>query len=141
MEEMNQLKMFTIAEANQLLPQLTLSIQNLQKKRNELMSLEVEIDALEIISEVNESGSTKELAAKVEEYTHSVNHFYELIDKIHETGCLLKDVDMGLIDFYSLHKGRVVHLCWKLGEAQVSHWHDVGSGYASREPLDQEAKD
>jgi hypothetical protein len=135
MDEMNQLKVFTVGEANQLLPRLTALIRELQERRATILSMEVEIDAMELVSEKDDSGAAPKLASKVDEYTHIVNRFYSLLDEFHSTGCFLKDLDIGLVDFYTLHKGRVVYLCWKIGENGVSHWHEVGKGFASREPI------
>ena len=50
-------------------------------------------------------------------------------------GCFLKDIETGLVDFYALHEGRVVYLCWRLGEPQVSFWHEVGRGFTYRQPI------
>lgn len=136
---MNQLKLFTIPQANKLLPQLTQDILVLQKEREILSKLEVEIDAVELIADKDDGGSSPFLSKKVQEYSRRVNDFYGIIDAIHERGCFLKDLDLGLVDFYGTHKGHVVYLCWKLGEPEVGHWHEVGRGFNSRQPLDPHA--
>jgi hypothetical protein len=51
-------------------------------------------------------------------------------------GIEVKDIDMGLVDFRSNMDGREVYLCWKLGEEHISFWHELHTGYASRQPLD-----
>src|SRR5258708_4453520 len=112
MGKAHDLKMFTLDEAARLLPILSQWLGELQKSRDIILALEVEIDALELVAEKD----APVLNAKVEEYTRLVNRFYFLIDEIHGTGCLLKDLDTGLVDFYSLQNNRVVFLCWKLGE-------------------------
>ncbi len=61
----------------------------------------------------------------------------EAINKIHETGCLVKDLDVGLIDFPSLLKGEEIYLCWKMGEPRVGYWHGIHEGFAGRKPLDE----
>lgn len=51
-------------------------------------------------------------------------------------GVQLKDHERGLIDFPSLRDGRVVLLCWQLGEGdRLEWWHDVEAGFAGRQPL------
>src|SRR4051812_23216338 len=104
---MNQLKVFTLKEANEILPRLIPMLQELRATREVILKLEVEIDTLEILSEeqTQQEGVSPAVSHKVEEYTKLVNRFYALIDEIHETGCVLKDVDIGLVDFYSLYKG------------------------------------
>lgn len=131
----NELRVFTVQEANKLLPQISVILQKIRSAREKILSLEVEIDALELIAEKKDK-SSGELHKKVEEYSLAVNAFYALIDELHETGCLLKDPEMGLVDFHSLYQGRIVFLCWHLGENEITHWHEVGGGYATRQPLE-----
>jgi len=134
---MNQLKVVTLKEANQILSRLIPKLQELQTKREAILKLEVEIDTLELLSEkAGNENMDPSVSPKVEEYTKMVNRFYALIDEIHETGCVLKDVDTGLVDFYTLYKGRVVYLCWKLGEPEIAYWHEVGGGYRNRQPIE-----
>jgi len=64
----------------------------------------------------------------------------EVINKIQETGCLVKDLDMGLIDFPSLLKGEEVYLCWKIDEPRIGYWHGIHEGFAGRKPLDEPSK-
>lgn len=131
----NQVKVFTLEEANALLPKLTAMIRDLQGKREKILSLEVEIDALEIVTEKDDGGASPVMSKKVDEYTRTMAAFYGLVDGVHETGCFLKDLDLGLIDFYAMQNKRGVFLCWKLGEMKISHWHDVDKGFASREKI------
>lgn len=139
---MNQLKVFTLKEANEVLPRLTPMLQELRSTRELILKLEVEIDTLEIIAGSPSSESVPPaVSQKVEEYTKLVNRFYALIDQIHETGCILKDVDIGLVDFYTLYKGKVVYLCWRAGEPEVGFWHDIGSGFSNRQPIENDPDD
>jgi hypothetical protein len=75
------------------------------------------------------------LRAGRDEHARRLKH---VIDDIHELGCLLKDLDMGLLDFPTLYHGEEVYLCWKLGEEQIEFWHGVNEGYGGRKPIDQE---
>ena len=60
------------------------------------------------------------------------------IESIQETGCALKDLDVGLVDFPSLYRGREVLLCWKLGEPSIGFWHGTEEGFAGRKPIDRD---
>jgi len=60
------------------------------------------------------------------------------LEQIAESGCLVKDLDMGLVDFPCLVENRQIYLCWKLGEPKISFWHNLDEGYPGRKPLDQE---
>jgi len=57
------------------------------------------------------------------------------IAQVQAMGIELKDPSTGLIDFPSLREGRVVYLCWRLGEPGISYWHDLDTGFAGRQPL------
>jgi hypothetical protein len=63
------------------------------------------------------------------------------LESIQETGCVLKDLDIGLLDFPTLYRGREVYLCWKLGEAGISFWHGVEEGFAGRKPIDRDFRE
>jgi hypothetical protein len=60
------------------------------------------------------------------------------VEKIQEYGCLIKDLDNGLVDFPTLFKGREVYLCWKLGETGIRFWHGIDEGFAGRKPIDRD---
>ena len=58
------------------------------------------------------------------------------IAELESLGVQLKDFERGLVDFPSLRDGRVVLLCWQLGEGdELEWWHDVDAGFAGRTPL------
>src|SRR5579864_6042154 len=65
----------------------------------------------------------------------------EAIDEVEEFGCVLKDLDVGLIDFPTLFRGREVYLCWKLGEASIGFWHGTDEGFAGRKAIDKDFRD
>jgi hypothetical protein len=58
-----------------------------------------------------------------------------LIHRIESFGCIVKDIDLGLLDFPSERDGRSIYLCWKAGEFEVSHWHAADESFAQRKPL------
>jgi hypothetical protein len=60
------------------------------------------------------------------------------LDTIHEYGCLVKDLDIGLLDFPTLYRGREVYLCWRLGEKSIEFWHGVDEGFRGRKPIDDD---
>lgn len=139
MDKMNQLKMFTLEEANALIPQIRLALEKLQKQKREIALSEVEIDAAEILNPAQNGSRSPIVQALLDQYEEKVNQLYALIDEIHQMGCFLKDIEQGLIDFYSVHQGRVVYLCWQLGEEKVGYWHEIGKGFSCRQPLEHAA--
>ena len=60
----------------------------------------------------------------------------QAVERVHEFGCLVKDLDIGLIDFPTLFQGEEVYLCWKLGEQGIRFWHGVAEGFRGRKPID-----
>ena len=58
------------------------------------------------------------------------------LEKILSTGCLIKDLEMGLLDFPAIINNEEVYLCWKLGEDRIRYYHRQDEGYAGRKPLD-----
>jgi hypothetical protein len=57
------------------------------------------------------------------------------IQKLEELGCVLKDMDSGLIDFPAVRLGTRVWLCWKSGEERVAFWHGLHEGFGGRKPV------
>lgn len=132
----NQVKIFTLGEATLLLPRLSAMLRELQVKREKVVSLEVEIDALELISPKDDGGASPAVNQKVDEYTRLMCSFYGAIDEIHNLGCFLKDLNLGLIDFYSIQNKQPVFLCWKLGEEKIQYWHDLDKGFTARRKIE-----
>jgi hypothetical protein len=60
----------------------------------------------------------------------------ESLEKIHSTGCVVKDLDTGLLDFPAIVNNEEVYLCWRLGEERIRFWHRQDEGFAGRKPLD-----
>ncbi len=60
----------------------------------------------------------------------------ELLERLQDSGCLVKDLDAGLLDFPTLYQDREVYLCWRLGEHRIEFWHEVDEGFQGRHPID-----
>ncbi len=59
----------------------------------------------------------------------------KILKEIEETGCILRDVGVGIVDFPAIRLGRVVNLCWRMGEKRIRYWHGVDEGYFYRKPV------
>ena len=68
----------------------------------------------------------------------SASHLNDAIEVIQDMGCLVKDLDIGLLDFPTLYRGEEVYLCWRLGEPRIEFWHGVEEGFRGRKPIDSE---
>ena len=58
------------------------------------------------------------------------------LEQIQETGCIVKDLEIGLVDFPAILNNEHVYLCWKIGEDSIRWWHRTDEGFAGRKPLD-----
>lgn len=61
----------------------------------------------------------------------------EQLEDIVATGCVIKDIETGLVDWPALHEDREVWLCWKYGEREVGYWHEQHVGLAGRRPVSE----
>jgi len=78
-----------------------------------------------------------DLLRKKTEHDEAAQRLVEIVNRIQETGVLVKDLDIGLVDFPSLLEGEEIYLCWKLGEDHIAYWHGIDEGFTSRKPLDE----
>jgi hypothetical protein len=80
----------------------------------------------------------KEADAKTDDdaITEVMQRLEKEIQKLEELGCLLKDMDSGLVDFPAVRLGTRVWLCWKMDEKDVSFWHGLNDGFAGRKPIE-----
>jgi len=133
-------RMFDLEEAERLLPQIELCLKAALKARQEIEKINREY--LQVVREVSSSGGrrvdiSKAIARKQEKETW-VARFGSTLQEIEDTGCLLKDLDAGLVDFPCEFAGREIYLCWKLDEPTIAFWHDPEDGFAGRKPIDAE---
>jgi hypothetical protein len=122
---------FTVSEANHLIPQLHTRFTSIQQARAILLQTKQEIQKASAQAQYGGGSSVGHL------YISGLQQVSTNLQAIHELGVLVKDVDIGLCDFPHLRDGRVVYLCWKLGEDEVRWWHETTTGYKDRCPLEE----
>lgn len=130
---------YTVAEANAMLPQVEALARTMRtcKLRIEVLRLQ----AARVAASLRGNGHSKEQrAAPPDAVTDAavarvMDEMNAALARVHVLGCEVKDFDMGLIDFLHEREGRLVYLCWRLGEAEVAWWHEVHTGFGSRQPL------
>ncbi|MCS6851417.1 MAG: DUF2203 domain-containing protein [Gemmataceae bacterium] len=130
-------RFFTPAEANRMLPLVRRIVQDIVDLAVELRERHERLQRLTPQdSRVRLSPShAEEVAHAQAELERGQERMQELIGELTELGVELKDYFLGLVDFPSLMDGREVYLCWKLGEPEVAHWHDLDKGFAGRQKL------
>jgi hypothetical protein len=125
------MKLFTIEEANALLPSVRDILQKIQRSRRRLATFRREA---KLAAEGAEQGGGGMEGGAL--YAIVLTHFTAQMSELEGLGVQLKDFDRGLVVFASLRGGRVVLLCWQLGEGdELEWWHDMDSGFAGRTPL------
>ena len=122
-------KLFTLDEANSLVPKLLGWVPEIQK-----LSASMNRDFPDIR---NARENAKWNGGSVEgvEYLNVVMKYTHLVRQIESAGCEIKGVHEGLVDFPSIREGREVYLCWRMPEKEIRFWHDLHSGFAGRQPI------
>lgn len=125
------MKLFTIQEANALLPSVRIILAKIQKAHRAVARFRDEAKKASEAAEHGGGGIEDGVA-----YAIVLTELTTEMTELEGLGVQLKDFERGLIDFPSLRDGRVVLLCWQMGEGdELEWWHDVDAGFAGRTPL------
>jgi hypothetical protein len=126
------MKLFTVQEANALLPSVRLILAKIQRAHRKLSSYRDDARKAAEAAEQGGGGVVDGVA-----YAEILHELTSQMSDLEALGVQLKDYERGLVDFPSLRDGRVVLLCWQMGEGdELEWWHDVDAGFAGRTPLD-----
>jgi hypothetical protein len=131
-------KYFNRQEAEGLLPMIEQGLEEARRQKRKIDDLRSEIvaAATRIMVLGGSFPPYADLAGKKAEHDKASQELTHAIEAIQQTGCLVKDLEAGLVDFPSLLRGEEVYLCWKLGEPRIGYWHGIEEGFAGRKPLD-----
>jgi len=125
------MKIFTVDEANALLPSVKEIVANIRAFHKDLSRYRSES---KLAAEAAENGGGG-ISSGVH-YAKLVISLTSEISQLDSLGVQLKDFERGLIDFPSMRDGRIILLCWQLGEGdELEWWHDIDAGFAGRTPL------
>jgi len=129
-------KVFTVEEANAMLPLVRAIVADLVDLSREVTERRHRLAYLTAGRDL-ESGDPygDELAQIEKELEKDTGRLREFVEELRQLGVQPKDVREGLIDFPSMMDGRLVYLCWKFGEPEVLHWHELDAGFAGRRSL------
>lgn len=128
---MDETRLFTVQEANELIPFLS---DKLNELRDIHQLLRESADELPSQQDIMLRGGTP----ADPQYFSRLTELQMLVEEICDQGCHLKDLESGLIDFPTLWEGREVYLCWRLGEPEVAYWHEIEAGFAGRQSLESD---
>lgn len=132
-------RVFTLDEANEILPTLEQAFEEIDEQREKLRLAKIKLNALEMIwgarlhsNDCPDHEEAKALVGELEDLEKSVSG---MVQQLAESGAVVKDVHLGLVDLYHVHEGQLVFLCWKRGEEEITAWHHVDTGYTDRQSL------
>lgn len=133
-------RFFNVAEANNALPLVRAIVQDITALASELRERHERLIRLKPSDRFRLSDAHEEELQQVRvELERGQGKMEEYVHELSQLGVELKDYFTGLIDFPSLRNGRPVYLCWRLGEPEVSFWHEVEAGFAGRQRLTPDA--
>ena len=129
-------KYFTAAEANAALPLVRAIVKDIVELAHALRDRHERLERLSGASrDAMGEAYREELEMLREEQDRSEQRMREYIQELTALGVELKDYYAGLVDFPAWMNGHEVYLCWRLGEPEVQHWHELDAGFAGRQPL------
>jgi hypothetical protein len=131
-------RLFTLTEAERARREIEPVLAEAMGCRKKLASLESDLSA--VSSRIAMMGGVivpyEKLAAVRLQHERLAETFSSALTQILETGCVIKDLDVGLLDFPAIIDNQDVYLCWKLGEDRIRFYHRQDEGFAGRKPLD-----
>jgi hypothetical protein len=132
-------KIFSLEEANRLIPYLEETLAGLSALGQEVTGLRREIEVLTAIADSGVTSGNPDVRAlrnKERAYAETLERFRVSLTEVSRHGCIIRDLELGLVDFYSMSRDRIVCLCWRRGEARIEHWHPIDEGFSGRRPLE-----
>jgi hypothetical protein len=131
-------RLFTLSEAERTRQELEPFLLEAMDSRKKLSTLDNELSAVaaRIMMMGGILGPYEKLAKVRTEHQQLTEVLKTALNRILETGCLIKDLDIGLLDFPAVINQQDVYLCWKLGEDRIRYYHRQDEGFAGRKPLD-----
>lgn len=123
-------RVFTVEQANRTLPLVSRIVADIVAQHERVCLLEERC-------QINDpSLSADEMQALRDRYADALDDLRGLRAELGDIGCQLKDWRRGIVDYLAFINGRAVELCWRLGEPRIEHWHEVDSGFAARQRID-----
>jgi hypothetical protein len=129
-------RLFTIEQANAMLPLVRAITTDLATLAREVMERRHRVALLTAGRDPKPGDPYSEELAQIEaENEKDSERLQGYVQELQELGVEAKGALEGLVDFPSEMDGRIVYLCWRLGESEVLHWHELDAGFRGRQPL------
>ena len=134
---------FTLSEARALLPSVGRTIRETVQAKSRYQEAEQYLHELgqRILMQGGMSIDTALAESRKNQRDSNAQTLKNSLEKVEELGVIVKDLDVGLLDFPTLYRGEEVYLCWRMDEADIAFWHGVHEGFAGRREIDAEFVD
>lgn len=126
---------FTVEDANGLLPTIAPILWNVKSLHEKMAHVAGAVADFELLAQGNGHGEDSEALQPKNDLRRLRDEIRERLRFLEEMGIQVKDIEHGIVDFPAQMFGREVLLCWRVGEESVAYWHDVNSGFSSRQSL------
>ena len=136
---MSDKRYYTVSEANEKVRGLSYLFANVMQLRAQLKTLYEHLDDAgyppsQEDDELFEDAPIETVRNRAR-FEGLVETLREQVDDIQDTGCQIKDIETGLVDWLGRFEDRDILLCWRFGEKEVSHWHETYAGFDGRRPV------
>jgi hypothetical protein len=133
---------FTVEEANRMVPRLVEMFSQVMQLRSQLKTLYKKLEARGFAPSEDQftpdvPGASPDVVKDRAAFKGLVELLRAEVGEISALGCEIKDIEIGLVDWYARVGDRDVLLCWRFGEPEVAWWHDLDAGFAGRRPVSE----
>jgi hypothetical protein len=138
--EENEPKLFSLTEAERARRELEPVLIEAMENRRKAVDFDDQLSAVanRILMMGGITIDYESVARVRSEHNRLITRIKDALDHIHATGCVVKDLDSGLLDFPAILKNEEVYLCWRLGEDRIRFYHRQDEGFSGRKPIDPE---
>jgi len=129
-------KYYTAGEANAALPLVKAIVQDITRLAPDLRERYDRLRRVMPSEELRLSAVHSEEVQQLQEtLDRDQDQMNAYLAELHKLGIELKDPFTGLVDFPCWLDNREVYLCWRFGEPEVGHWHELDAGFAGRQKI------
>ena len=138
--EENEHKLFSLTEAERARRELEPVLIEAMENRRRVADLDETLSGIanRILMMGGITVDYEGVARLRSEHNQLIKQINEALDRIQSTGCVVKDLDTGLLDFPSILRNEEVYLCWRLGEDRIRFYHRQDEGFSGRKPINPE---
>lgn len=122
---------FTASEANKVLPDVIKKFEYTLAKKKDVTRIEQQLHIV-----ASTTNAFEDYVTLKQKLNSALTQFYDALEKLEDTGVVVKNIEQGLLDFPSKRFDEEVWLCWKYGETEIKFWHEKDSGFMGRKPIE-----